>query len=172
MEAPAILVTDEQRRSAEIERKFEKVEKGIPKCEEGRKDNCEKGNLRSNHGEGLNVRQGREGRRKSETPQFKINNEEQEDEPGEKAKEGQSSHARKREEKTRSGGKRGEDRVATHNKGTDEEEAGRSRKRGSSPHQPPSSSSLLLGADLGLLIGRQGRRKSEVRLLLVYPILI
>ena len=158
MEAPAILVTGEQRRSAEIE----KVEKGSPKSEEGRRDNCEKGKARSSHGEGLSVRLGREGRRKSETPQFRIKNEEHDaGESGEKAKDGQS---RKREEKNRSGGKRGEERLPIQTK--EEEAAGRSRKRGTSPNQPPSSS-LLLGADLGVLIGRQGRRKSEVRLQLV-----
>ena len=162
MEAPAILVTGERRRSDEIE--IEKVEKGG--SEEGRKDNCEKVKGKV-HGEGLNVRLGREGRRKSETPQLRKKDEQAAGEAGEKAKEGQ---IRKRDEKTRSVGKRGEERLATQgNKGTpDEEEAGvlRSRKGGSSPHPPPSSSSLLLGADLGLLRGRQGRRKSEVRLLL------
>ena len=163
MEAPAILVTGERRRSGEIE--IEKVENGS--SEEGRKDNCEKGKVRGKvHGEGLNVRLGREGRRKSETPQLRKKEEQAAGEAGEKAKEGQG---RKRDEKTRSVGKRGEDRLATQgNKGaTDEEEGGglRSRKKGSSPHPPPSSS-LLLGADLGLLRGRQGRRKSEVRLLL------
>ena len=165
MEAPAILVTGEQRRSAEIE----KVEKGSPKSEEGRRDNCEKGKARSSHGEGLSVRLGREGRRKSETPQFRIKNEEHDaGESGEKAKEGQN---RKREEKTRSGGKRGEERLPMQTK--EEEAVGRSRKRGTSPNQPPSSS-LLLGADLGVLIGRQGRRKSEVRLyknLVVSPVI-
>ena len=149
MEAPAILVTPGERsRSAEI--KIEKVEKGS--SEEGRKDNCEKGKVR----EGLNVRRGREGRRKSETPQLRKKEEQAAGEAGEKGM--------KRDEKTRC--KKGE---AQGNKGTmDEEEAGlRSGKRGRSPHQPPPSSSLLLGADLGLLRGRQGRRKSEVRLLLV-----
>ena len=160
MEAPAILVTGERRRSGEIE--IEKVENGS--SEEGRKDNCEKGKVRGKvHGEGLNVRLGREGRRKSETPQLRKKEEQAAGEAGEKAKEGQ---IRKRDEKTRSVGKRGEDRLATQgNKGaTDEEEGGglRSRKGGSSPHPPPPSSSLLLGADLGLLRGRQGRRKSEV----------
>ena len=161
MEAPAILVTGERRRSGEIE--IEKVEKGG--SEEGRKDNSEKGKVRGKvHGEGLNVRLGREGRRKSETPQLRKKEEQAvAGEAGEKAKEGQ---IRKRDEKTRSVGKRGEDRLATQgNKGTpDEEEGGglRSRKGGSSPHPPPPSSSLLLGADLGLLRGRQGRRKSEV----------
>ena len=174
MEAPPeILVTGEQMRSPDIEKKVEKVEKGNP--EEGREDNSEKRKVRSNHGEGLHVRQqGREGRRKSETPQLRRKEVQQTaGEAGEKAKEGQS---RKRDEKARSGGKRGEDRLATQgNRGatTDEEEGGgKSRKRGSSPnppHQPPpsSSSSLLLGADLGVLRGRQGRRKSEVRLVLV-----
>ena len=71
MEAPPeILVTGEQRRSPDIEKKVEKVEKGNP--EEGREDNSEKRKVRSNHGEGLHVRQqGREGRRKSETPQLR-----------------------------------------------------------------------------------------------------
>ena len=157
MEAPSILVTGERRLSVEIERNTEKkVEKGSPeKVEEERQDTCEKGKVRSSHGEGLNVRK-REGRRKSETPQLRKN--ENEEDGGEKAKEGQS---RKREEKTKSGGKRGEERLATQKK--DDEETRRSQKRESSPHHQSPSSSLLLGADLGVLRGRQGRRKSEVK---------
>ena len=156
MEAPPeILVTGEQRRSAtEIEIK---VEKESSDFEVWRKDYCEKGKVR----EILNVRQpGREGRRKSETPQLRRK---EESEAGKKAKEG---HSRKRDENTRSG-----DRLMTQgNRGTtDEEERGlRCQKRGSSPNQPaPHSSSLMLGADLDLLRGRQGRRKSEVKMLLV-----
>ena len=108
MEAPSILVTGERRQSVEIERNTEKkVEKGSPeKVEEERQDTCEKGKVRSSHGEGLNVRK-REGRRKSEILQFpsSVNDEEQD-----KAKEDRGGQSRKREEKTRSGGKREDDR--------------------------------------------------------------
>ena len=119
-----------------IERSTEKVEKGSPEKVD---KESEKGKVR----EGLNVRK-REGRRKSETPQWRKN--ENGEDGGEKGKEGQS---RKKVEKTRS----------------DEEEIRRSQKREPSPHYQPPSSSLLLGADLGVLKGRQGRRKSEVKVL-------
>ena len=176
MEAPAILVTGERSGSTEIDRN---VEKGSPEFEKGRKDKCEKGQTGSNSstaGEGWDVRK-REGRRKSEILQFpsSVNDEEQD-----KAKEDRGGQSRKREEKTRSGGKREDDRWQIQ----DEDAEGRSRKRGSSPqpqkspqrspqhqksplkspHHLTSPSSFLLGADLGggALRGRHGRRKSEV----------
>ena len=176
MEAPAILVTGERSGSTEIDRN---VEKGSPEFEKGRKDKCEKGQTGSNSstaGEGWDVRK-REGRRKSEILQFSssVNDEEQD-----KAKEDRGGQSRKREERTKSGGKREDDRWQIQ----DEDAEGRSRKRGSSPqpqkspqrspqhqksplkspHHLTSPSSLLLGADLGgsALRGRHGRRKSEV----------
>ena len=133
METPSILVTGERRQSAKTERYTENVEKGSPEKVD---KESEKGKVR----EGLNVRK-REGRRKSETPQWRKN------ENGEDG--GEKGQSRKKVEKTRS----------------DEEEIRRSQKREPSPHHQPTSSSLLLGADLGVLKGRQGRRKSEVKVL-------
>ena len=143
MEAPAILVTGEHKQCGEVEKNIEREKENS----DDDQNNC------LTAGEGSRKRS--DGRRKSETPRWRRTEVAREEE--------QSSKGRKREERARC--RRGDDRLPNQSKGTDEEGGRRVEKRGKSAHGSPSSSRLL-GADLGgeALLGRQGRRKSEVRL--------